>query len=309
MAQIVIMKAWEGFADRLQVLSHLIAYCHMNKSVLCVDWRDENWGQGRWDFNDFFEIIGIPTITLDMIPYINQPTIVPSSWRLEFIKQPMKKLFLRNEFTCTMESSIFSNIYKKIEGDIIVINGRGFRKYYSENIIGNLRFKKPVSELIKKRLSSFYLPATVVHLRGTDRYLPELLDMWFKEYEALMPHNKARVYHITDSIDLMKQWQEKVPHSQLCFPGSSILKIPSSTKQGSHKLCPEALEFYDVSKYDLIIDSLADFMALAYATDAIGLEKSIFFEMARSLSNFGTELIGDLLQGYQPPRKSLICNS
>ena len=302
MTQIVVMKAWEGFADRLQVLSNLITYCLKHKAFLCIDWRDENWGQGRWDFHDFFEIIGIPVVTLETVNMIVGAKIVPSCWAREYIAQPMNRLFLGSDFT----GPDMCDNQEKIEGDIIVTNGRGVRKFDGQNIVNNLRFKKPVAELIQQRLSNFYLPATVVHLRGTDRFKPELINTWFEKFDNLMPHCKARVYHISDSQSLIDDWVKKVPHSKLCNKNSTILKIPNSTKQGTHQLSHEALEFYGITKYDLIIDALADFMALTMATDGIGLEKSTFFEMARLLFNYGPDLISRMLHGYRPARKSLL---
>jgi len=301
MPQIVIMKAWEGFADRLQVLSHLIIYCLVNHAILCVDWRDENWGQGKWDFSDFFEIIGMPVIPLEMVNFNKDTKIVPSCWTKEFIVKPMSRLCLRDEFICP----IMCDSSQKIEGDILVTNGNGFRKFASESIIGNLRFKPIVTNIIKQRLSNFYLPATVIHLRGTDRYSSDLMNAWLNQFDTLMPHSKARVYHVSDSKDLIEEWLKKVPNSEPCIENSSILKIPHSTKQGTHQLSAEALEFYGVTKYDLIIDSLADFLALAYATEAIGFEKSVYFQMARNISKYGPELTGTLLNGFQPQRKSL----
>ena len=59
MTQILLLKGWEGFADRLQVLSHCINYCKVNQAAICVDWRDNMWGQETFDFHDYFEIIGI----------------------------------------------------------------------------------------------------------------------------------------------------------------------------------------------------------------------------------------------------------
>jgi hypothetical protein len=295
------MKAWEGFADRLQVLSHLMMYCLVNHAILCVDWRDENWGQGKWDFSDFFEIIGMPVIPLEMVNRIKDAKIVPSCWTKEFIEKPINLLCLREEFICP----IMRDSFEKVEGDILVTNGRGFRKFAGENIIGNLRFKPNVVTLIKQRLSNFYLPATVIHLRGTDRYSPDLMNTWLKQFDTLMPHSKARVYHVSDSKDLIEEWLKKVSYSEPCIQNSSILKIPHSTKQGTHQLSTEALAFYNVTKYDLIIDALADFLALAYATEAIGFEKSVYYEMARHISKYGPELIGSLVHGFQPQRKSL----
>ena len=290
------MKAWEGFADRLQVLSHLINYCLVNRAILCVDWRDKNWGQGKWDFSDFFELIGMPVISIEMVSKMENATIVPSCWTLETIEKPMTAVQLQDKFICP----IMRNNFEKIEGDIIVTNGKGFRKFFSENIIKNIRFTKPVAELIQKKLQDFYLPATVIHLRGTDRYNPNLINEWFKEFDTLVPHSKARVYHISDSTNLIDEWTKKVPQSELCIKDTSTLKIPTLTKCGTHQLSEETLESYGSTKYDLIIDALADFMALSFATNAIGNPKSVFFEMARLISRSGPKFTGEILGGYQP---------
>ena len=58
--QILVVKGWEGFADRLQALSHCMNYCIKYNAAICIDWRDYMWGQDNEDFSDYFEIVGIP---------------------------------------------------------------------------------------------------------------------------------------------------------------------------------------------------------------------------------------------------------
>ena len=300
--QIVVMKSGAGFVDRLQALSHIIEYCLVNKAVLCVDWRDYSWGQGQWDFHDFFEILGIYTIPIDIVARIVNATIVPACWTNELIKNPLQKHIYTEEY----RGPIMQEGYKKIEGDIIVTNCKGYRYYHTRNILTNIRFKKNISDLIQQRLLNYYLPATVVHLRGTDRFTPDVIDVLVKEYNLLDEQSKKHVYHISDSVELMNEWTMKVPHSQLCNKNCSILRITDNAKKATHLMDSSELKSFGIRKYDLIIDSLADFVALTFATSAVGQTKSVYFEVARKLAQYGgPEAIAAWINGYKPQTKNI----
>jgi hypothetical protein len=299
--QIVVMKSGVGFVDRLQALSHIIEYCLINKAVLCVDWRDYSWGQGKWDFHDFFEILGIYTIPLDIVIRIVNAKIVPVCWTNELIKKPLQKHINTVEYS----GPIMQEGYKKIEGDIIVTNCKGYRYYHTRNILTNIRFKKNISDLIQQRLLNYYLPATVVHLRGTDRFTPDVIDILVNEYNLLDEESKKHVYHISDSVELMNEWTKKVPYSQLCNSNCSILQITDTSKKATHLMNSSELDSFGIRKYELIIDSLADFVALAFATSAVGQTKSVFFEVARKLAKYGgPDAIAAWLNGYKPQTKN-----
>ena len=298
--QIVVMKSGVGFVDRLQALSHIIEYCIINKAVLCVDWRDYSWGQGQWDFHDFFEILGIYTIPLDIVTRIVNAKIVPLCWTNELIKIPLQKHINTVEYS----GPIMQEGYKKIEGDIIVTNCKGYRYYHTRNILTNIRFKKNISDLIQQRLLNYYLPATVVHLRGTDRFTPDVIDILVNEYNLLDEESKKHVYHISDSVELMNEWTKKVPYSQLCNSNCSILQITDTSKKATHLMNSSELDSFGIRKYELIIDSLADFVALTFATSAVGQTKSVFFEVARKLAKYGgPDAIAAWLNGYKPRTK------
>ena len=298
--QIVVMKSGVGFVDRLQALSHIIEYCLINKAVLCVDWRDYSWGQGKWDFHDFFEILGIYTIPLDIVTRIVNAKIVPVCWTNELIKKPLQKHINTVEYC----GPIMQEGYKKIEGDIIVTNCKGYRYYHTRNILTNIRFKKNISDLIQQRLLNYYLPATVVHLRGTDRFTPDVIDILVNEYNLLDEESKKHVYHISDSVELMNEWTKKVPYSQLCNKNCSILQITDTSKKATHLMNSSELDSFGIRKYELIIDSLVDFVALTFATSAVGQTKSVFFEVARKLAKYGgPDAIAAWLNGYKPQTK------
>ena len=300
--QIVVVKSGAGFVDRLQALSHIIEYCLVNKAVLCVDWRDYSWGQGQWDFHDFFEILGIYTIPIDIVARIVNAKVIPACWTNELIKNPLQK----QNYTEEYRGPIMQEGYKKIEGDIIVTNCKGYRYYHTRNILTNIRFKKNISELIKQRLSDYYLPATVIHLRGTDRFTPDVIDVLVKEYNLLDEESKKHVYHISDSVELMNEWTMKVPHSELCNKNCSILQITDTSKKPTHLMNSSELNSFGIRKYDLIIDSLVDFVALTFASNAVGQTKSVFFEVARKLAKYGgPDAIAAWLNGYKPQTKNI----
>ena len=300
--QIVVVKSGAGFVDRLQALSHIIEYCLVNKAVLCVDWRDYSWGQGQWDFHDFFEILGIYTIPIDIVARIVNAKVIPACWTNELIKNPLQK----QNYTEEYRGPIMQEGYKKIEVDIIVTNCKGYRYYHTRNILTNIRFKKNISELIKQRLSDYYLPATVIHLRGTDRFTPDVIDVLVKEYNLLDEQSKKHVYHISDSVELMNEWNKKVPHSQLCIKNCSVLQITDTAKKATHLMDSTELKSFGINKYDLIIDSLADFVALTFATSAVGQTKSLYFDVARKLAQYGgPEAIAAWLNGYKPQSKNI----
>jgi hypothetical protein len=294
------MKAFEGFCDRLQVLSHLLHYCLTFNAAICVDWRDENWGQGHRDFSDYFDIVGVNIIQWQDIT--DTKSIVPACWTMETLRMPMNKSFLGDEYI----GPLMKETVKRIEGDIIVSNGRGFRKYHCNTIVKNIRFKPDIVNIMKERLTNFYLPCTVVHLRGTDRYDESTIHKLFEKYNNLMPHSKKRIYIVSDSKKMVDVWLQRFPNGELLHKNSCALKLPAELKCGSHQLSSEILEFYGIDKYSLIAESLTDFMALCYSTDIIGDEKSTFYTMPCFIKQLAPEAIAQMMPGFIPQRKSLL---
>ena len=304
MQQVIVFKAWEGFGDRLTVLTHLLAYCQKHDAAICVDWRDENWGHGKFDFWDFFDLEGVKVLTLEEVGKLQGAKIMPETWDMASIMRPITQWQQRDPFV----AEIMRESYEKGTGDIIVTNGAGWRRYDGYHVAKHLRFKPKVALEIERRLAGMQLPATVVHLRGTDRSDGDAMKGWLEKYEALMPHQKERIYHITDDRKVADEWVKNVPQSKLLNPLSAVLKLPSSSKQGTHQLCAEALEYYRISKWDLTLDALTEFTGLAFATDAIGLEKSTFYQMARAVAPFKAEAVSLLLGGWMPKRASLVAD-
>jgi hypothetical protein len=103
----------------------------------------------------------------------------------------------------------------------------------------------------------------------------------------------------------MNEWSLKVPHSQLCNKNCSILKITNTEKKATHLMDSSKLKSFGISKYEVIIDSLADFVALTFASSAVGQTKSLYFDVARKLAQYGgPEAIAAWINGYKPQTKN-----
>jgi hypothetical protein len=99
----------------------------------------------------------------------------------------------------------------------------------------------------------------------------------------------------------MNEWTLKIPHSQLCNKNCSVLQITDTEKKATHLMDSSELKLFGIRKYDLLIDSLADFVALTFASSAVGQTKSLYFDVARKLAQYGgPEAIAAWLNGYKP---------
>ena len=313
MKQILVMKGWEGFADRLQILSHSIQYCIVNDAILCVDWRDEMWGQGDTDFHDYFDILGIETITMDEVARRIQSgaTCYPPSWTVADLVSPMTKYISMKHTASKTEDML--NDYKKRECDILVIKN-GFRKYHITNLLQHLRFTKAVSDAIQANLANVVLPFTAVHLRGTDRIAEPMetsVDKTIAKFSILPKYQTSRVYVVSDMKPMVDRWISQHPTSIHTNPANCISKIDMGTEKcaGSHMLPKEVYEYYGVSKREMNIDTLTDFVILAMADWCVGnMEtESCFTKMSRFIyNNSGSHGICSWLgDSYIPVRASL----
>jgi hypothetical protein len=320
--QIMIVKGWEGFADRLQVLSHCMEYCKKTGATLCVDWRDYMWSHDpKYDFNYYFEIVGIQTITIEeaidhihsLGPSVPGPSGTPSDppsettsssdpkkeakifppvWTPATLAQEPCELFHFPEYENTVEIRV-AQLYSQY--DVIVHNGKGNRTYHSSNLLTNLRFKIDVCDHIKPRLSSlFQTPYSAIHLRGTDRLSGKTLEQHIEyvteQYESLDPHEKQRVLIVTDMDELRNLAIRQIPTAEY-LPNPKVALLPKGSKRGRHMLRKEALEFYGLEKRDLVLDALADFIVLCLSDRIISNQpESLFSKMAELLRSNGGKM-------------------
>ena len=303
MQQIVVVKGWEGFADRLQTLSHCLQYCIKNKAAICVDWRDYMWGQETRDFHDYFKIKGVETVSLKTVleRVKNSAKITPSAYNYKLIQLPPCELIHFTDFDMS-----FSKDYDKIDSDIIVSNSKGTRVWHLDNLIRNIEIVDSLKSVIIQNLKSLIMPFTLVHLRGTDRLTTNqsAIDSAKEKYKELLEHSKVRVYLVSDSKVLVDMWLKDFPETCQIQKDAAVLKLPYSLK-ATHMLSQEVLEYYDVDKDTLNINTIQDFITFTYASWSVGHSSSYFTTMAQFLSKGGACGIGQWLGGYQPQRMSL----
>ena len=282
--QILVVKGWEGFADRLQALSHCINYCIKYKAAICIDWRDYMWGQGKEDFSDYFEIVGIPVVPLSTVlsRVTEGASINPPAYTYELLREPLSQVIHFPEF-----SSKIDNSCPKQEGDIIVHNSKGTRMWHLNNLIQNIRIAPSIRPQIIQQLSGLQLPYTSIHLRGTDRKTDSTLSNVIAAYDNLPPHAKVRSYVISDMRLLADEWIEKNPETKYVNENAVVLKIAPGT-QGTHMLAPEVLEFYGITKRELNINTITDFLVIAFASWGAGHGESVFTKLATFLRQGGT---------------------
>jgi hypothetical protein len=284
---IILIKGNEGFADRLQVVSHCIQYCLKHDAYLCIDWRDNMWGQNKYDFFDFFDILGVKIMNLDdVVKYANKgASIIPNNVSINLIEAIPTKII---GFEYSLPNEILNNGFKRIDSDIIVFNTSKHRNYYRNNLLKNLILKPHISQIIKDKLKDIQFPYNMVHLRGTDRMESNTHDILINTLYNKFINNKNinindNVYIISDSKILIQLWMKKHPQSKVFNPFNTLLRINNITNKATHKFTEIELRKHYIDKFNLNIDTLTDFIGLCFAKHIIGNEKSLFYSMSRHL--------------------------
>ena len=280
--QIVVMKGWQGFADRLQLLSHLLNYCKKNNATICVDWRDKIWGQEVEDFSDYFEVIGIPTITIQEVvkKAKSGASIYPSTWTLEMLEKPstIEAYDDKYKLLLTEKNTVFP-------GDILVTCSKGLRQWSSIILGDHLRFKHSIADEIISKLN-VQRPYCLVHLRGTDRGVEGLFEMYVEGYNNIQPDRKDNTYIISDSPTYIRKWLELFPNSKMAIQNPPVLQLPDAGK-GTHLIGSDDLAALGIKKHDLNINLLTDFMLYGFSNINVGFSESAFVVMGRLFSKSG----------------------
>lgn len=303
---VLVFRGYEGWCDRLQVLAHCFEYCSRFNTTLCVDWHDMVWGAMEFDFYDCFEVVGIPTMTKTQVLKLvatGRMDVRPSCW--DFVKLADH---LRTETYGDAYIGDFMSTEKmeKCPGDVLVTNGRGPRMWDVKKVAKHLRFKPAVLEGIKERLKDFDPNSVVVHLRGTDR--PDATGNYTeKAVEAVKKTgiHPNQVFVVTDQRDLWERFHAGFPGARLVNPDSNILKLPPTNAKGTHQQEPKDLKALGVKKWDMMLDLLADWVALVSAATAVGRSESTYFSMARSIHAIADEGWTEMFLGWKPSSKTL----
>jgi hypothetical protein len=165
-----------------------------------------------------------------------------------------------------------------------------------------MRLTKDVSDIIVDRLQNLCSPYTVVHLRGTDR-LKNSQDLGLQptidEFSAKPEHIKSRTYVLSDMESMIQAWLKVHPAERL-FQQYGIHKFPDGT-QGTHFFSKEVLDFYNIKKRDINIDTIMDFIIICFSDWIIGNSSdSCFTRMGKHLQQGGRYGISQWLHGFKP---------
>jgi hypothetical protein len=71
-------------------------------------------------------------------------------------------------------------------------------------------------------------------------------------------------------------------------------------------LDPEELDFYKISKHELNLNTITDFLVISFANIASGNKDSLFLKMGKFLRAGGIHGVSKWLRGFIPPRNLLI---
>ena len=227
--------------------------------------------------------------------------IRPKCWTPERIAAPVYYSYTDEYIGEFMKHDIV-----KCPGDVLVTNGKGDRFWDLRRLTKHLKLKPAVLKGIKSRLKDFDYNSVVVHLRGTDR--PDATGTFTeKSIEAVkrtgVPLNQ--VYVITDQRDLWEKFKAGIPEARLVNPNSNILKIPPTNERGTHQQDPVELKKLGIKKWDMMLDLMADWVALVSCATAIGRSESTYFSMARGLHNLGQDKWSQMFRGWVPTSKTL----
>jgi hypothetical protein len=258
----LVTKGWEGFCDRLQCLSHAVNWALRYNRILFVDWTDRIWSHDGRDFYSYFDLVDLPYVTSAMqIP--PELTVHPPFWR-RGLGLPADEWVHKLKPELALDPTTGRHFEP-----VWVHTGIGLRSYDFGELPKHLRLTPQVASEVAALLENMPEDMPVVHLRGTDREVSE--ERW-QELRAAVP--VACV--ISDDAALVRRWREESPESIIA--SDTLVE----GKAAGHKLNAQALGEVGLEKHRMNIRLLADFVLLARAKEAHGLnEKSVFFSMAR----------------------------
>lgn len=272
MNRYIVSKGWEGFCDRLQCLSNCIDIALRYNRILFVDWSDRIWTHDDKNFYDYFDLSNLPYITsAEAIP--PNLEVFPSFWKNGSgltLDQWVYKLKDQLVFDAN-EGNHFESVW--------VHPGVGYRKFNFVQLAKHLRLNGEISDEIKKRTDFNSSGLPIVHLRGTDRNNnnEKTEENWLR-LRSLAPIAAV----LSDDASLIDRWITESPNSIV------ISKTPVTAINGGHKLGQTELTEIGLTKHEMNLDLISDFIIMARATDAFALnEDSLFFKMSRLFGKCG----------------------
>lgn len=306
--KILVLKGWQGFADRLSVVSMILEYGIAHKAeAVCIDWRDSIWSGGdpTLDFDTVFELRDVPfrLVTIEEVAHRIRTeglTIAPAEISVEQILAPPTRETFEWPAVIDLDESLKPT--DPPEGiDVIVQPSNHLRVWSSKVLRNHLRIRADfATEWIGSLLAGVVTPFTAVHLRGTDH----TRDLGYaqEEFERLPSAARIRIRVFADDPELYKGWMDI--YGRRCQPAiadsHTRTRLPT-TKKGSHEFTDAELQALGTSKRRMTAELLADFLMLSEAKLAMTTAlDSMFFRMARSIRNLTKDWFPEFVVEVRP---------
>jgi len=260
----LLVKAYVGFGDRLQCLSHALNYASKFSRTICIDWTDAIWSDGTIGFETFFDLCNVPMILPGKFYPLEFSSVAPLAWSNQLDRQPESKFIYKDEYSCSLSD-------QDCDAKVLFFGSTGDRTFYQSNL-SLLRVKRQFRDLIVSELKKFAMFHTVVHLRGTDRNGPEGHVAYLEKVVLNMAaiSNDEPLLVVTDSLILFQLFHAKYPQA--------VLRTPHLDQfTDSHRTHFQSV----ASKRDFNLQMLIDFFLIIYAENCVLDGESLFLNMAR----------------------------
>ena len=312
MTKYIILKSFEGFADRMQVLLYAIKYSLKTGRILVIDWTDKDWAHNpEYDFYYYFNLKNLNNNYLTLNEFhkefnnfeiIDTYDIMPYVWIDNLFKSPDRYIY-GEKYILKNKNKILKKIIKGVSKDfqhkIVVLSGVKYRRFNYND------FKKHISftEIVRNNIEShpFYkkiiyknIDYIVVHLRGGDRMVSEdknklffngscnndeyLLNLKQKLIKAINNHNAANILILSDTTFLINAFINNINDLKIKIYTTDNYKI--NRVNGLHKLGKDEIP---ISKRDLNIQMLIDFYFMTNARKIISDNISLFSSLSKKV--------------------------
>ncbi len=319
----VVLKGVQGFGDRLQCLLQAIRYAQVSRRYLVIDWRDPDWTHNiQQPLHTFFEIDEVATFGLQEFmaywqAHAHQLSVFPSSLAPVLSDADYPNWIYKDIFSLPDSNAELNAIctYKiaDYDADIVVYPGIGKRTFTYSDLS-----KLKLSGWVTERIQTFAIEQSlhsgnydIVHLRGGSKswcgghvplktlhtsiherwpdqtsYLDELWQTYQQETDGL---SARPLILVGDQAGLIQAWQDRFDcGTPLPNQAGSLLR-----ESGIHKLRAEDLSQHPeaISKDELTLESLRDFVVMLHARKVIGDGISLFSRMAERCGAAGVRLV------------------
>ena len=274
----IVFKGWNGLGDRLTSLALTIEYSKKTGRILVVDWNDNEWAD---EFDKYFELDNVKymkNIEFKKIYETCRLSIVPKFWNGKLTKYNIHtmgyELLLNddddNNNNNTKLISIISNKVSDFNEDIVVFTSAGIRKNEHLYNLKCLKFTKLVSEYIQNdnMLKLLDNNTLTVHLRGNcripfnnDNY-SNYVDKMSNKINLFLKENSKieKILLVTDDINLIDMIKANIKTNQEILFRNDLI---DTNKNDLHRLSKDELEKYNLTKFDINLNTIRDIYLLS----------------------------------------------